>query len=42
MGNVFCIKVAVYFMQTMPHFAASDLGLNCLPISFYGTLGING
>ena len=26
----------------MPHSAASDLGLYCLPMSFYGTLGLNG
>ena len=25
-----------------PHYAASDLGVHCLPIPFYGTLGING
>ena len=25
-----------------PRSAASDLGLHCLPISFYRTLGING
>ena len=25
-----------------PRNAASDLGLHCLPMSFYGTLGING
>ena len=25
-----------------PRFAASDLGLYCLPIFFYGPLGING
>ena len=26
----------------MLHSAASDLGLHCLPMSFYGTLGLNG
>ena len=25
-----------------PRYAASDLGQHCLPIPFYGTLGING
>ena len=41
------IVFVVNFIQTVPtvtktpHFAASDLGLHCLPISFHGTLGIN-
>ena len=26
----------------MPHYVASDLGLHCLPVSFYGMLGLNG
>ena len=26
----------------MPHYVASDLGLHCLPITYYGSLGKNG
>ena len=36
----------MYLMQRVlalisPRFAASDLGLHCLPMYFYGMLGIN-
>ena len=45
--NMFDPYITMYLMQSIdlhqsPRSAASDLGLHCLPMYFYGMLGING
>ena len=43
---IICIEMSLFNANSvdpdqMPHYVASDLGLHCLPKSFYGTQDMN-